>query len=155
MPAKPLNEHELKEAVHLKRLFASWQNKRKDQGLPSSQEEVAPLLGFGQSALSQYMNGKIPLNFEAAVSFARVMEVSIDDFSPTIASRIKGAISLVAGGESPSVLGGPPKWISQDAFRLLGLYSSCDVEAQVDLMETAAELSASRPRSGSIASNDD
>jgi hypothetical protein len=87
MPALPLTKEQLDDAARLKRLFLNWQTQRKASGLPSSQEAISELLGFNQSAMSQYLNGKIPLNVAAATKFASVFECSISDFSPTLANQ--------------------------------------------------------------------
>lgn len=65
-------------------------------GLPSSQEAAAELLGFGQSALAQYMNGKIPLNVDVGVKLANLLGVSLADFSPTLVDQAaKLAVAVV------------------------------------------------------------
>lgn len=46
------------------------------------------MLGFNQSALSQYLNGKIPLNVSAAVKFAAVIGCSVSDFSHDLGGQI-------------------------------------------------------------------
>lgn len=62
MPAKPLTPEQKDDASRLKEAFRAWQNAKRDAGAPVSQMEAAHRLGFGQSALSQYVNGQIPLN---------------------------------------------------------------------------------------------
>ena len=140
MPAKPLNEQELAEAAELKRLFKAWQNKRKELGDPYSQEVAAALLGFGQSALNQYLNGNIPLNTDVAVAFAREFNVLVDQFSPTIAQQIRTAATMIEQGLEAAAPMGAPKWISEDAFRLLDLYYSADADGRLEIMSTAAEF---------------
>ncbi len=99
MPAKPLTQQELDDAARLKRIFNEWQQRRKDMGGASSQEYATEALGFNQSALSQYLGGKIPLNIKAAVKFASGLGCTIAQFSPTIAAEIIEAMSYV--GEAP------------------------------------------------------
>lgn len=97
MPAQPLSPEQLAQAERLKALFKEWQTSRKEAGLPSSQESAAELLGFGQSALTQYLNGKIPLNVDAGVKFAELLGVSISKFSPSLsdrALRVAGAVGI-------------------------------------------------------------
>ena len=151
MPAKPLSPDQLAEAATLKKLFAEWQAKRSEDGLPSSQEAAIELLGFGQSALSQYINGRIPLNVEAAAAFARTIGVKIDRFSPIVAAEIRRAAALIDGGVTGDATG--PSWISQDAYKLLGLYHSADREGRDEIMRTAEDYQKSRLPS--VASNDD
>ncbi len=83
-----LPSHQIRsDAARLKELFVDWQNRRRDAGEPYSQEYAADLLPFNQSALSQYLNGKIPLNIEAATQFAKMLGCKISDFSPMLAAR--------------------------------------------------------------------
>jgi phage repressor protein C with HTH and peptisase S24 domain len=95
MPAQPLSPTQLAEAAQLKLLFQKWQQSRKDAGEPSSQEAAAALLGFGQSALAQYLNGKIPLNVDASLKFAHLLGVSFDAFSPSIANQATKVAEIV------------------------------------------------------------
>lgn len=88
MPALPLSKDQLDDAARLKALFAIWQKKQRDAGLPFSQEAVSEMLGFNQSAMSQYLNGKIPLNPIAAGKFAELIECAVDDFSTSLAGQV-------------------------------------------------------------------
>lgn len=97
MPAQPLSQEQLSEAANLKALFKAWQASRKESGLPSSQEAAADMLGFGQSALAQYLNGKIPLNIDAGAKFAAMLGVSLSDFSPSLADQATRVAGSVAG----------------------------------------------------------
>lgn len=97
MPAQPLSQDQLAEAAKLKDLFKEWQRARKESGLPSSQEAAADLLGFGQSALAQYLNGRIPLNVDAGAKFAGLLGVNLGDFSSSLsdqALRVAGAVAI-------------------------------------------------------------
>lgn len=87
MPALPLSDEQLAEAATLKSFFQNWQKGRRDAGLPSSQEAACEYLGFGQSALAQYLNGKIPLNVDAGIKLANLLGIPLSDFSPTLASQ--------------------------------------------------------------------
>ena len=84
MPAKPLTEEQLEESRALKRLFNDWKAINR-----ATQEDALEGLGFGQSALSQYLNGRIPLNPGAAAKFARLMRCEVATFAPSIARRIE------------------------------------------------------------------
>ncbi|NGZ86430.1 LexA family transcriptional regulator [Duganella aceris] len=88
MPALPLSQQQLTDAAKLKSLFLQWQQTRRDARLPPSQEAAAEYLGFGQSALAQYLNGKIPLNVDAALKLAHLLGVQVGDFSTTLAQQI-------------------------------------------------------------------
>ncbi|MYM65451.1 helix-turn-helix domain-containing protein [Pseudoduganella sp. FT55W] len=83
----------------MKQLFRQWQATRKQSGLPSSQEAAAELLGFGQSAVAQYLNGKIPLNVEAGVKFVELLGVELSAFSTDLAKqagRLAGSVRTAA-----------------------------------------------------------
>ena len=97
MPAKPLTDLQLTDAAALKTLFKTWQLRRKGEYLPFSQEWASEQMGFGQSAMNQYLNGKIPLNPEAASKFAVLMGVNIESFSPAISEEI---VALAEGIET-------------------------------------------------------
>ena len=85
MPAKSLSPDQLQDAARLKIAFKQWQAARKAVGLVASQDAVAgELFGFGQSALSQYLNGTIPLNADALAKFASVLNILPGAISPSI-----------------------------------------------------------------------
>lgn len=90
MPAKKLSPEQSQDAQRLAKLFEAWQQQQKDNRLPWSQEKALALgdFGFGQSAFSQYLNGTIPLNTDAASKFARFLKCQVEDFSPAIAIEI-------------------------------------------------------------------
>lgn len=87
MPAQPLSIEQLADASRLKALFQNWQRAQREAGRPSSQEVAAEQLGFGQSALAQYLNGKIPLNLDAGLKFAKLLDVHLADFSAALAEQ--------------------------------------------------------------------
>jgi len=63
------------------RLKKIWDEK-KDQ-LHLSQQNVAKEFGItNQTAISQYLNGRIPLNLEAAIKFSKVLKVRLSEISP-------------------------------------------------------------------------
>jgi SOS-response transcriptional repressor LexA len=80
MPALPLSPTQLEDARRLKAIYES---KKAELGL--TQESLAAACGWeSQGSVSQYLNGKIPLNIDAAVKFARELRVSVADFSPEL-----------------------------------------------------------------------
>jgi len=99
MTLKRTGSTELEDAARLQALFYEWQSKQQAAGLPSSQAEAARILGFGQSAVSQYLNGAIPLNFRAASKFAELLRCSIRDISPTIAEQAVALTERVAAAK--------------------------------------------------------
>lgn len=81
MPAKPLTPEQKADAQRLMAIF------KKQKGL--TQAVLADELGFSnQSAVSQYLNGKIPLNVEASIKFADRLGCQVSDFSPFMQSEI-------------------------------------------------------------------
>src|SRR5262245_38280941 len=96
MPAQPLTPMQLSDAARLKSLYERWKERRRTNGEPSSQETVAAMLGINsQSTVSQYVNGKIPLNPKALVKFAELLEVPPEDISPALVleiEKIAGAV---------------------------------------------------------------
>lgn len=108
MPAKELSAEQKRDAERLKSLFKSWQSASPD-GIPISQERACEQIGLSQSAISQYLNGRIPLNPKAAVKFAKAIGADVSAFSETIAREIK-ALSTSAGDQ---VLSEMPKALHQ------------------------------------------
>lgn len=89
MPAQPLTPAQLADAARLRSLFQKWKGERRDRGESASQEVVAGLLGFSsQSSVSQYLNGKIPLNVNALLKFAELLGVPPERISPDLAEEI-------------------------------------------------------------------
>lgn len=83
MKKKPLNQEQLADAKRLKALFNA---KKKELGL--SQAVVADHLGIVQSAVNSLLNGINALNARNAVALAKLLRVSVNDFSPSIAKEI-------------------------------------------------------------------
>jgi transcriptional regulator with XRE-family HTH domain len=95
MPAKPLTPEQLEDA---RRLREAYLRAKHERGL--TQEGLAQACGWDtQSAVSQYVNGKIPLNIEAAALLCSALQVEIASVSPTIWERIQriGAIASAPG----------------------------------------------------------
>lgn len=89
MPALSLTEEQRQDAARLKLRFQQWQLAQRNAGLPSSQEAISDQLGFNQSALSQYLNARIPLNISALLKFCKLMEVTPEEISPGLAENIE------------------------------------------------------------------
>ena len=104
MPALPLTKEQLEDAARLKKRFLDWQKIRRDGGLPASQEAISELLGFNQSAVSQYLNGRIPLNIETAAKFAHLIECQVSDFSPSLAAQIEQFATSTTGQDAASMV---------------------------------------------------
>lgn len=89
MPAKPLTELQKAESAKLRELFTKWQHDvAQRDGKKPSQLYAAEQLEITQGALNQYLNGKIPLNMDAALNFAKLLECEVLDFSESIHNEI-------------------------------------------------------------------
>lgn len=98
MPAKPLSDEQRRDAARLLGYFKAWQSARREQGLPSTQKELeaAQLLPFKQSAISQYLRGRIPLNADALHHFACLLGVQATNISPSIVREQQALASALA-----------------------------------------------------------
>jgi len=84
MPAKPLTPEQKQDAA---RLAAIFEKRKAEDGL--TQAVLADILGYSvQSAVSQYLKARIPLNVSAAIKFAGGLRCRVADFSPSIQSEI-------------------------------------------------------------------
>lgn len=100
MPAQPLTEEQLADAARLKAIYEA---KKRDLGF--TQESLAAQLGWNtQSAVSQYLNGRIPLNTDAAVKFSKALHCVVSDFSPRLARGLREQTAYIS---VPSPLGAP------------------------------------------------
>ena len=64
-----------------------WKAKQKERKF--SQLNAAGEMDFSsQSTISQYINGKIPLNTDAKIKFAKFLGVSVIDFDPDFADTV-------------------------------------------------------------------
>lgn len=88
----PLSEWQLQDSARLKSIF---QAKRGE--LKLTQEKLASELGDGvtQGAVSHFMNGRTALSVNAAVVFARALEVPVSDISPTLSAQIEKMTSAL------------------------------------------------------------
>lgn len=84
MVDRVLSQTELDDAKRLKKL---WQNKKDELNL--SQVKAAKELGYhSQGAISQYLNGKVAMNFHAVAKFAKLLRVDVQAISPRFASLV-------------------------------------------------------------------
>lgn len=78
----------------MRQLFA-----QKKRALSLTQEAAAYELGFsGQAVVSQYLNGRIPLNIRVAIGFAKLLKVRVAEFSESLQAEID-EIAYFASGE--------------------------------------------------------
>lgn len=98
MKKKPLTDEQIADATRLKAIFDA---KKKDLGL--SQESLGDVIGMGQSAVAQLLNGVNALNAENAAKLAVALDVSVDDFSPSLSKEIRAMFNAVASQKSASI----------------------------------------------------
>jgi hypothetical protein len=80
---KPPEKWQIEDAARLKKLF--------EQHATESQEKFGQRHGIGnQSAVYQYLSGRIPLNLRVALKFAGGLKVQLEEISPTLASEVGG-----------------------------------------------------------------
>ena len=103
MPASKLTPEQLADAARLKRLFHEWQETRKAKGLAWNQDAVSAMLGFGQSALSQYLRGYIPLNPDTLLKFAEMLGKAPREISPSIARQVNERAREMLHGFAPEL----------------------------------------------------
>lgn len=131
------------EAAH--RLKALWDEAKRPKQL--TQERVAFDFGWKQqSAVSQYLNGVIPLNLDALLKFSALLEVPPEQIAPHLARKLQLAKqdSLVFfAKESLGGYGAPA-----DEERLLALYRSCSRPGRNAILESAQSLARLSPATG-------
>lgn len=96
MPAKPLTPEQKQDAARLKAAFNAFKDRRRAEGKPHTQGDLEEELQLKQSAMSQYINGKIPLNADALTKFCRLMGEKPEQISPAVFSQaVQKSIELV------------------------------------------------------------
>lgn len=91
MPAKPLTADQHDDARRLREALAA---AKAERGL--TQAELAALCGWdSQSTVSQYANGRIPLNIDALGSMCLHLQVPMADISPTLARRLQQLVQTL------------------------------------------------------------
>jgi len=80
---KNLTAEQLRDAERLKALYES---KKKTLGI--TQQYIADEMHITQSAVGHYLNGRNPLNISSAMMFAKLLDVQIEDFSPSLAKEV-------------------------------------------------------------------
>jgi predicted transcriptional regulator len=133
MPAKPLTDEQLEDAARLRRAFDD--AKARDASL--TQEVLAFECGWKtQGAVSQYLKGKIPLNFEAAYKFSVALKVWIEDISPSLAQRLAEMVVKVGPNTSPlqkQVVSASPNELA----RLIQFYGIVSDDAKQRILDFA------------------
>lgn len=103
MTAKELSPEQKAEAARLKLAFHEWQQARKLRGEDWTQAAATEALGFTQSALSQYINGIIPLNMDAVLKFSVLLGKPAARISPLVCAQVQAeqqrAAAFLAGSD--------------------------------------------------------
>ncbi len=72
-------------------LLSMWTRKKAELNL--SQKDVAEMFGVkNQTAISQYLNGRIPLNLDAAVKFSKILQCNLSEIAPGSAAYLRQAL---------------------------------------------------------------
>lgn len=77
---RPANNDELAAAA---RLLAIWNAKKKQLNLTQTSLGQSFTPKITQGAVSQYFHGRTPLNLNACIEFAELLQVDVDDFAPS------------------------------------------------------------------------
>lgn len=130
MPAKPLTPEQKADAARLMALFRKKaEEEREKQGKRLSQATLAEELGYTtQSAVSQYLNGKVPLNVDASIRFAIRFGCSVSDFSPSIQREIDRIANFATNRKDVKFIE------SQSALEVLYSQASNDTQASIDVL---------------------
>lgn len=141
MPALPLNPEQQQDANRLKIEFTKWQEGQRGKKQPWSQDHASEALQFGQSALSQYLNGRIPLNVDAAAKMSNLLGVRVEVFSPSIAREIAALNSGITGAnpvDAPAV--SPDLDYSPPALSYIDSNSGSFNAIRIPLMQASASM---------------
>jgi len=105
MPAKPLTLEQKQDAA---RLAAIFEKRKAEDGL--TQAVLADTLGYAvQSAVSQYLKARIPLNVLAAIKFAKGLRCRVSDFSPSLQAEIDKIAAFATTNEQEAPLNIPKR----------------------------------------------
>lgn len=119
----PLADWQLEDSDRLKEIF-----QRRRATLNLTQEKLAEGLGDGvtQGAISHFMNRRTALSLKAVALFAKMLDVKIEDISPTLARQI-GDMGLASPSEINQATGDHSKAAANTPFPVGG-----DTEAAED-----------------------
>ncbi|HFE1795578.1 TPA: LexA family protein [Yersinia enterocolitica] len=135
---KELTTEQLEDAKRLKALYES---KKKTLGI--TQYTIADDLGISQGAVGHYLNGRNALNAPIASVFAKALQVSISDFSPSIAREVSGyAASNTENTQRPVILAYTYPLFSTvqaGAFAAVGSYTEKDAKDWISTTKKASD----------------
>lgn len=120
-------------AARLKKL---WNEKK--EALSLTQEKAAEELGFNtQGAVSQYLNGKVPLNTDTIIKFAKILHVSPEAIKPELSSLLKYVRETNSDSNTPTQQ--PEISITNRELALLKLINQLPESEQTSLHESLQE----------------
>lgn len=94
----PAPKHIQEEAERLKAFYLA----RKKAGLIANQAELAEIMGWqSQATVSQYLTGRLELNLQALLKFARVLQFTPAEVSPRLAKEL-GTSSTILHPDHPT-----------------------------------------------------
>lgn len=114
-----------------KNLKAAWNARKKE--LKLTQELAAELLGFeSQGTVSQYLNGKIPVNTDAALKFAVLLKVKPED----IREDLKDLMNYVRSSDTydDSFSGNGWRLVNEEQAELLNLFEILPASEKAKLL---------------------
>jgi len=128
MPAKPLTNEQLDDA---KRLKAAMAQAKILTGL--TQADLAALCGWeSQSTVSQYANGRIPLNVDALGIMCIHLRVPMHEISPTLARRLAQLVQVLPREQRRAIgAAWPFKSVDQREFEALSAHDRHAIEQYV------------------------
>lgn len=136
MKKKPLTPEQIADAKRLKAIF---DNKKRELGL--SQETLAEQIGMGQSGVAQLLNGSNAIGPSHAAKLAKILRVSVEDFSPSIAQEIKDMYASLDGAKPSKPNYDYPlfTYVQAGPFSEVGSYTASDAKSWVATTKKASE----------------
>ncbi|MBG6240464.1 MAG: helix-turn-helix domain-containing protein [Candidatus Symbiopectobacterium sp. Clec_Harlan] len=124
---RQVTDQDKQTATRLKRI---WDEKKKALGL--TQEKAADALGFNtQGAVSQYLNGKVPLNTDTVIKFAKLLRVTPEEIKPELADLL----CYVRETSNDSLNQAPELFISPKEMAILKLINQLPESERTQLHE--------------------
>lgn len=116
-PARtPITPEQKAEADRLKEIFSQRKDEAKARGEKLTQDDVAAACEWsGQSAVSQYMSGRIALNLGALIKLSRVLHFDPGQVSPRLVEGTSFAQSKLV-----SNIAGPPLTLREGRVPVIG-----------------------------------
>ncbi|WAD28761.1 helix-turn-helix transcriptional regulator [Pseudomonadaceae bacterium T75] len=107
---RPLTEEERAENLRLKAIFDARKASAKSAGRKLTQADIAEECGWsGQSAVSQFTTGRIPLNLDALLRLSKALKFRPEEVSPRLA-RLIGSIPSAQSAVAEQTLVNASVW---------------------------------------------